>query len=39
MNPVRAGLIAGPDRWPYQGILNELPWWTWGGSAERRPTK
>jgi len=27
MNPVRAGLIADPDRWPYQGILNELPWW------------
>ena len=27
MNPVRAGLIADPDRWPHQGVLNELPWW------------
>ena len=34
-NPVRAGLIADPDHWPYQGVLNELDWC---GSAERRPT-
>ena len=27
MNPVRAGLVTDPDRWPYQGILNELSWW------------
>ena len=27
MNPVRAGLTADPDHWPYQGVLNELPWW------------
>jgi len=27
MNPVRAGLVSHPDQWPYQGILNELPWW------------
>jgi hypothetical protein len=26
MNPVRAGLVADPDRWPYQGALNELDW-------------
>ena len=35
MNPVRAGLVADPDHWPYQGVLNELDWC---GSAERRPT-
>jgi putative transposase len=39
MNPVRAGLIGDPSDGPYQGILNELPWWNWGGSAERRPTR
>ena len=27
MNPVRAGLTADPDHWPYQGALNELRWW------------
>jgi putative transposase len=27
MNPVRAGLVSDPDEWPYQGVLNELPWW------------
>jgi REP element-mobilizing transposase RayT len=27
MNPIRAGLTADPDGWPYQGVLNELPWW------------
>jgi putative transposase len=27
MNPVRAGLGSHPDQWPYQGILNDLPWW------------
>jgi hypothetical protein len=26
MNPVRAGLVADPDEWPYQGVLNELRW-------------
>ncbi len=26
-NPVRAGLVEHPDQWPYQGILNHLPWW------------
>jgi hypothetical protein len=26
MNPVRAGLVADPDQWPYQGVLNELDW-------------
>ena len=25
-NPVRAGLAAGPDDWPYQGELNILRW-------------
>ena len=25
-NPVRAGLVAHPDEWPYQGVLNELRW-------------
>ena len=35
MNPVRAGLVADPDHWPYQGVLNELDWC---GSAERRST-
>lgn len=25
-NPVRKGLIAKTDDWPYQGILNELRW-------------
>ena len=27
MDPVRAGLVSEPGQWPYQGILNELPWW------------
>jgi len=27
MNPVRAGLIADHNDWPYQGVLNKLPWW------------
>ena len=27
MTPVRAGLVADPDDWPYQGVLNKLPWW------------
>jgi len=27
MNPARAGLVSDPDQWPYQGILDELPWW------------
>ncbi|MEY2541670.1 MAG: hypothetical protein QOI22_1272 [Verrucomicrobiota bacterium] len=25
-NPVRAGLVANPNDWPYQGVLNELRW-------------
>ena len=25
-NPVRAGLVADPDAWPYQGELHELRW-------------
>jgi putative transposase len=25
-NPVRAGLVNEPDQWPFQGILNNLPW-------------
>ncbi|MBY0231331.1 MAG: hypothetical protein K2W96_18770 [Gemmataceae bacterium] len=25
-NPVRAGLVANEDEWPYQGELFELPW-------------
>jgi REP element-mobilizing transposase RayT len=25
-NPVRAGLVARPEDWPYQGELNILPW-------------
>lgn len=25
-NPVRAGLVARPDDWPYQGELGELRW-------------
>jgi REP element-mobilizing transposase RayT len=25
-NPVRAGLVANPDDWPYQGVLNTLRW-------------
>jgi len=24
MNPVRGGLVARPEDWPYQGVLNEL---------------
>jgi putative transposase len=27
MNPIRAGWTADRDGWPYQGVLNELPWW------------
>jgi len=27
MNPVRAGMVSDTDQWPYQGVLNELPWW------------
>ena len=27
MNPARAGLVSDPNQWPYQGILDELPWW------------
>jgi len=26
-NPVRAGLVSGPEEWPYQGVLHELGWW------------
>ncbi len=26
MNPVRAGLVATPDEWPYQGEIEELRW-------------
>ena len=25
-NPVRKNLVANPDDWPYQGMLNELRW-------------
>ena len=25
-NPVRAGLVARSEDWPYQGIMNELRW-------------
>ena len=25
-NPVRNGLVAAPEQWPYQGMLNAL-WW------------
>jgi REP element-mobilizing transposase RayT len=25
-NPVRAGLVASADEWPFQGELNELRW-------------
>jgi putative transposase len=25
-NPVRAGLVKGPNDWPFQGELNILPW-------------
>jgi putative transposase len=25
-NPVRAKLVDEPDKWPYQGELNHLPW-------------
>jgi len=25
-NPVRAGLVRAPDKWPFQGIFNELRW-------------
>jgi len=25
-NPVRAGLVAGPEDWKFQGTLNELRW-------------
>jgi putative transposase len=25
-NPVRAGLVATPDDWPYQGEMNTLRW-------------
>lgn len=25
-NPVRAGLVADPDDWPYQGEISILPW-------------
>ena len=25
-NPVRAGLVEKPEDWPYQGIINHLPW-------------
>jgi REP element-mobilizing transposase RayT len=26
LNPVRHGLVASADEWPYQGELNELRW-------------
>jgi putative transposase len=26
-NPVRAGLVKKTEEWPYQGVLNDLPWW------------
>lgn len=25
-NPVSAGLVRNPDDWPYQGMMNVLPW-------------
>ena len=25
-NPVRAGLVEGPDEWPYQGEIHALSW-------------
>ena len=25
-NPVRHGLVKGPDDWPFQGSMNVLPW-------------
>ncbi len=25
-NPVRAGLCASPDNWPFQGVVRVLPW-------------
>jgi REP element-mobilizing transposase RayT len=25
-NPIKAGLVAKPEDWPYQGELNVLPW-------------
>jgi len=25
-NPVRAGLVETPERWPYQGIIHHLAW-------------
>jgi hypothetical protein len=25
-NPVRAGLCAAPDEWPFRGEVNELMW-------------
>lgn len=27
LNPVRKGLCATPDDWPYQGEIHVLPWW------------
>jgi putative transposase len=26
-NPVRARLVREQDEWPFQGVLNNLPWW------------
>jgi putative transposase len=26
LNPVRAGLVATPEAWPYRGELNQLHW-------------
>jgi hypothetical protein len=25
-NPMREGLVPKPEDWPYQGMLNVLPW-------------
>ena len=25
-NPVRAGLVATPEEWPYRGVMNRLGW-------------
>ena len=25
-NPVRKGLVKDADEWPFQGMLNVLPW-------------
>jgi putative transposase len=25
-NPVKAGLVKNADDWPYQGMMNVLPW-------------